>query len=420
MMGTCCFCYVRNSLKARIAYVQHVWDALFAASVQMLANCQHLTIMDFPQVGRRLSMVIFPRFRWQFLCCPALLVVFFFSQPVFAQGAGQGADIMNETPPVDGVSFRFIETNGISMRLATKGDSGPLVILAHGWPESWYSWRHQITALADAGYRVVAPDMRGYGATDAPAAVEDYNIRELAADMVGIVDAYGEEQAIMVGHDWGSIVAWNSVLLHPERFSALIAMSVPYGGRGSQSPLAGWQNAYGENFYYILYHQEPGVAEAEYDADPRGLLSRLYVSPGAEREPPQITDRHRSAGGWIPRMGPPLQQPDWLSEEDLDYVVSQFESAGFRGGVNYYRNFHRNWEITPELDGAQITVPTLFIAGENDVVIAGASEAQLTASMSRVAQDLRGVVLLPEAGHWIQQELPEETNAAILDFLGSL
>ncbi len=327
---------------------------------------------------------------------------------------------MNESPPVEGVSFRFIESNGITMRLATMGDSGPLVILAHGWPESWYSWRHQMTALADAGYRVVAPDMRGYGATDAPAAIEDYNIRELAADMVGIVDALGEEQAIMVGHDWGAIVAWHAVLLHPERFSALIAMSVPYGGRGSQSPLVGWQNAYGENFYYILYHQEPGVAEAEYDADPRGLLSRLYVSPGAEREPPQITDRHRDAGGWIPRMGPPVEQPEWLTEADLDYFVSQFESAGFRGGVNYYRNFHRNWEITQELDGARITVPTLFIAGENDVVIAGASAEQLRASMGRVVEDLRDVVLLPEAGHWIQQELPEATNDAMLEFMRSL
>lgn len=365
-------------------------------------------------------MTVSIRFRWQLLMCAALLSLVFFGQPVLAQGTGQGVDIMSEEPPVEGVSFRFIESNGINMRVAVKGDSGPLIILAHGWPESWYSWRHQMTALAGAGYRVVALDMRGYGASDAPPNVEDYNIRELAADMVGIVDAFGEEQAIMVGHDWGSIVAWHSVLLYPERFSALIAMSVPYSGRGSQPPLVGWQNAYGDNFYYILYHQEPGVAEAEYDADPRGLLSRLYVSPTAEREPPQITDRHRSAGGWIPRMGPPLEQPHWLSEADLDYFVSQFQAAGFRGGVNYYRNFNRNWEITSDLDGARVTVPTLFIAGENDVVIAGATREQLTASMSRVVDDLRGAVLLPEAGHWIQQELPEATNEAMLEFLSSL
>jgi pimeloyl-ACP methyl ester carboxylesterase len=328
--------------------------------------------------------------------------------------------LMDEQSPIDGISFRYIETNGIRMRLAIMGDSGPLVIMAHGWPESWYSWRHQIKAVAEAGYRVVAPDMRGYGGTDAPPDVEDYDIVTIAADIVGIVDAYGEDQAILMGHDWGSIVAWNTVLLHPERFSALVAMSVPYSGRAAESPLVSWRNAYGDNFYYILYHQEPGVAEAEYDADPRGLLSRLYLSPDSPRHPPQVTDRHRSAGGWIPRLGAPVGLPDWLTEEDLDYFVKQFTAAGFRGGVNYYRNFHRNWEITPQLANARVTVPTLFIAGENDVVIAGASQGRLEGAMRRVVDDLRGVILLPEAGHWIQQELPEETNAALLEFLEGL
>jgi pimeloyl-ACP methyl ester carboxylesterase len=327
---------------------------------------------------------------------------------------------MNEQAPVEGVSFRFIDTNGIRMRLATIGDSGPLVIMAHGWPESWYSWRHQMVAVAAEGYRVVAPDMRGYGATDAPPNVEDYDIVQLAADMVGIVDAYGEDKAILMGHDWGSIVAWNTVLLHPDRFSALVAMSVPYGGRATESPLIGWQNSYGDNFYYILYHQQPGVAEAEYDADPYGLLSRLYLSPNSPRKPAQVTDRHRSAGGWIPRLGEPEGLPDWLAQQDLDYFVEQFKLAGFRGGVNYYRNFHRNWEITPQLATARVTVPTLFIAGENDVVIAGASQGRLQGAMSRVVDDLRGVVLLPKAGHWIQQELPEDTNAAVLEFLRGL
>jgi pimeloyl-ACP methyl ester carboxylesterase len=334
--------------------------------------------------------------------------------------AQQEEPAMNEQAPVEGVSFRFIETNGIRMRLATIGDSGPLVIMAHGWPESWYSWRHQMVAVAAEGYRVVAPDMRGYGATDAPPNVEDYDIVQLAADMVGIVDAYGEDKAILMGHDWGSIVAWNTVLLHPDRFSALVAMSVPYGGRAAESPLIGWQNSYGDNFYYILYHQQPGVAEAEYDADPYGLLSRLYLSPNSPRKPAQVTDRHRSAGGWIPRLGEPEGLPDWLAQQDLDYFVEQFKLAGFRGGVNYYRNFHRNWEITPQLATARVTVPTLFIAGENDVVIAGASQGRLQGAMSRVVDDLRGVVLLPEAGHWIQQELPEDTNAAVLEFLRGL
>ncbi|NKB32127.1 MAG: alpha/beta fold hydrolase [Pseudomonadales bacterium] len=325
---------------------------------------------------------------------------------------------MTTPSPVDGITFRFIESNGIRMRIAEAGDSGPLILFAHGWPESWYNWRHQLTYFANAGYRVVAPDMRGYGETDKPADVDEYDIVHLAGDMVGILDALGEETAIMVGHDWGAIVAWNSVLMHPERFSALIAMSVPYGGRAPQSPMVAWQESFGDNFYYILYHNEAGgVAEAEYDSDPKGILSRLYLSPNSPREAPTINDRARSAGGWIGRLGAPIGLPDWLSQEDLDYVVGQFESAGFRGGVNYYRNFHRNWEITEHLTDTKIDVPTLFIAGEQDVVIAGANQGQLTGAMSRVATDLRDVVLIPDIGHWVQQEAPEETNAAMHEFL---
>ena len=333
---------------------------------------------------------------------------------LFAQHGGIDVNI---ELPVAGVTFRFIESNGIKMRIAEAG-TGPLVLLAHGWPESWYSWRHQMTMLADAGYHAVAPDMRGYGETDKPAAVDDYDVNHVAGDLVGILDALGEETAILVGHDWGAIVAWTTVLLHPSRFTALIAMSVPYGGRVAQSPMESWQEAFGENFFYILYHNEPGgIAEAEYDADPRGLISRLYLSPNSPRVQPAITDPLRSAGGWIGRLGTPMGLPDWLLQEDLDYVVSQFENSGFRGGMNYYRNFHRNWEITEHLQGAKIKIPVLFIAGSRDMVIAGAEKESLTATISRATEDLRDVVLIPEIGHWVQQEAPKEVNQAISDFL---
>ncbi|GJM14598.1 MAG: epoxide hydrolase A [Pseudohongiella sp.] len=345
-----------------------------------------------------------------------LLVLSFAGQAVAQQG---DLGVSTESP-IAGVSFRFIESNGIRMRIAEAG-TGPLILLAHGWPESWYSWRHQIALLADAGYHVVAPDMRGYGETDKPENVDDYDIEHLAGDLVGIVDAMGEETAILVGHDWGSIVAWTTVLLHPSRFTALITMSVPYGGRVAESPMESWRKAFGENFFYILYHNEAGgVAEAEYDADPYGLLSRLYLSPSSPREPAEITDPHRSAGGWIGRLGAAKGLPDWLTQEDLDYVVSQFESAGFRGGVNYYRNFHRNWEITEHLQGATIEMPVLFIAGSQDMVIAGADKEALTATMSRATENLVDVVLIPDIGHWVQQEAPEETNAAMMKFLNSL
>ncbi|MEY2757349.1 MAG: hypothetical protein RIR33_1127 [Pseudomonadota bacterium] len=323
--------------------------------------------------------------------------------------------------PVPGVSFRMVETNGIRLRVAETG-SGPLVILVHGWPESWYSWRHQMPVIAAAGYKVIAPDMRGYGKSDKPAAVEAYDTHQTSADIVGLIDAYGEEKAIVIGHDWGASVTWSTALLHRERVSAMIAMSVPNGGRGTIRPTDGMKaaNAGGENFYYILYHQEPGVAEAEYDADPRGILSRLYSISGAPLEPPVITDPKRSAGGWIPRLGKPKQLPAWLTQQDLDYLVGEFTDAGFRGGVNYYRNMDRNWETTPQLSGATIKVPVAFLAGTDDIVIRGAKEPALRTSMSRVAEDLRAVTLIPGAGHWIQQEKPQETNAFILDFLKGL
>lgn len=320
--------------------------------------------------------------------------------------------------PVDGVTLRYIEVNDIRMRIAEAGDDGPLVLLAHGWPESWYSWRHQLKYLSELGYRVVAPDMRGYGGTDAPIAVDDYNIENIAADMVGILDHLGEERAVMVGHDWGAIVAWQTVQFYPNRFDGLIAMSVPFAGRQERSPMVEWRETFGDNFYYILYHNEPnGVAEREYDSNPRELLSRLYLSPRSPRESPAITDPRASAGGWIGRLGAPKSLPSWLSAFDLNYFVGEFERAGFRGGVNYYRNFHRNWELTESLKNAHIGIPTLFIAGERDVVIGGASEARLQGAMSRVVNDLRGVILVPEVGHWVQQEAPDVVNQAISDFL---
>lgn len=315
--------------------------------------------------------------------------------------------------------LRFVETNGISMRVAEMGQ-GPLVVLVHGWPESWYSWRYQLKALSEAGYRAVAPDMRGYGKTDKPAAVEDYDIQQLTADIAGLVDALGEESAILVGHDWGAIVSWNAMLFYPEKFSALVAMSVPYQGRAPVSPIDSMRQRVGDNFYYILYFQEWNMAEREFDADPRGVLSRLYLSPDSPREAPQVRDRKRSAGGWIPRMGAPKALPPWLSQEDLDYYVKEFSEAGFRGGINYYRNFHRNWELTAQFANTTIKAPVTFIAGARDSVIGGRTAEQLQAGMEPVVEDLRRVTLIPNAGHWVQQERPEETNAAMLEFLESV
>ena len=334
------------------------------------------------------------------------------------------ADTGNESP-IPGISFRTVESNGIQMRVAEAGSEGPLVVFAHGWPESWYSWRYQIKDVADAGYRVAAPDMRGYGGTDAPREIDAYDIPTLCRDLVGVFDAYDADKAILVGHDWGAAIVWNCSLLHPDRVSAVAAMSVPYRGRGANHPIEAMRQGFGDNFYYMLYFQEldeegNGIADAEFDADPANILRRLYAAPDTPRESPAITDPLRSAGGWADRIGMPTEFPPWFSQEDLDYYVSQFEEAGFRGGINYYRNIGRSWELTPELNGAQIAQPSLFIAGAEDGVIAGATKEQLEEGMGAVAKDLRGVHVLEGTGHWVQQERADEVNQLLLEFLGSL
>ncbi|MGQ9425986.1 alpha/beta fold hydrolase [Gilvimarinus sp. F26214L] len=319
----------------------------------------------------------------------------------------------------DAILLRTIESHGITARIADKGE-GPLVLMLHGWPESWYSWRHQIRALAEAGYRAVAPDMPGYGSTQALPSVESYNVRELAAFVVGVIDAVGETEAILVGHDWGAAIAWSTVQLYPHRFRALVNMSVPLWGHPPVPPTRILRKRFGDNFFYQLYFQDEGVAEAEFDADPRAILFRLLASPDSFRNQPEVEDPHKDAGGWIPRLGEPRERPDWLSEEDLEYFVAEFQRAGFRGGINYYRNIDRNWEIMAEFADRTIDLPCLFLAGEKDMVIMGASREALLKSLGARVTDLRDVILLPGIGHWIQQEAAAETNQTIIGFLKTL
>ncbi|MFT5014584.1 MAG: pimeloyl-ACP methyl ester carboxylesterase, partial [Dinoroseobacter sp.] len=206
----------------------------------------------------------------------------------------------------------------------------------------------------------------------------------------------------------------------PERFNGVLAMSVPYAGPSKEAPLGAWNAAFGDNFFYILYHNEAeGVAEAEYNANTRAFIEMLYTSPDTPRADPTIKDPLRAAGGWVGRMGAPLERPEWLTAEDINYYVREFERAGFRGGVNYYRNFDRNWHYMQSRDPV-IEIPCAFLSGAADPVIGGADQDGLRAMMSAVMPDLREITLVPEAGHWVQQEAPAETNEAILQFLRSL
>jgi pimeloyl-ACP methyl ester carboxylesterase len=318
------------------------------------------------------------------------------------------------------LQHHFVTTNGIKLHYVEQG-SGPLVVMCHGWPESWYSWRHQIPALAAAGFRAVAPDQRGYGQTEAPAAIDSYNILNLVGDIVGLINGLKESQAIIVGHDWGAPVAWYSSLLRPDIFRACALLSVPYVPRGPTRPSIQWKELEGtDQHFYQNYFQEPGRVEKELDADPRRSMAMMLY--GASGDPPPeerwqfLFPRSKK---FIESGVAPKKLPPWLKEADLEFFAGEFRRAGFRGGINWYRNFDRNWELTGFLDGAKLLQPSMFAAGENDVVIAmmGGDVAPIV-KMSM--PDCRTMTIIPGAGHWIQQERPQQINQLLVDFAKSL
>ncbi|HBK07279.1 MAG TPA: epoxide hydrolase [Acetobacteraceae bacterium] len=320
------------------------------------------------------------------------------------------------------IQHRFIDTNGIRMHIAEKG-AGPLVLLCHGFPESWYSWRHQIHALAAAGYRVVAPDMRGYGQTEAPEAIDQYTLMHLVGDMVGVLDALGEQTAVIAGHDWGGPVAWHTALMRPDRFRAVIGLSVPYRPRGKVRPTSVMPRT-DDAVFYQLYFQQPGVAEADLEDDVRvsvrGVLLRIAgeaagaAGGGFSMVPVPGGMRERT------RQAAQADLPAWLTQADIDFYAGEFTRTGFRGGLNWYRNIDRNWEILAPFAGAKVTVPALYVAGDRDLVLAFPGAAELVAGLKAFVPQLRETVMLPGCGHWTQQERPEAVNAAMIGFLRGL
>jgi len=318
------------------------------------------------------------------------------------------------------ITHRFMETNGMRMHIAEAGQ-GPLVLLLHGFPESWYSWRHQLPALAQAGYHAVAADQRGYGQTDRPAEIGQYTQLHLVGDIIGLLDALQEEQAVVIGHDLGAPIAWNAALMRPDRIRGVVALSVPYRPRGPASLLTAMRSVLGEGFY-MAYFQQPGVAEAELERDVRTTMRMfLYTAsgdaPAGRAEAPLVVPQ---AGGLLDILLDPQTLPSWLTERDLDFYTSEFERTGFSGGLNWYRTIDKSWELMAAWTRAPVRPPALYIAGERDEVVHLPGSRELLANLRAFVPQLKETLLLPGCGHWTQQERPLEVNAALIEFLKAL
>jgi pimeloyl-ACP methyl ester carboxylesterase len=313
---------------------------------------------------------------------------------------------------------RLIETNGVQLRVTEAGERGaPLVVLAHGFPELAYSWRHQIPALAEAGFHVLAPDQRGYGGSSKPEVVEAYTVVELCADLVGLLDDVGAERAAIIGHDFGAVVAWAAPLLHPGRFAGVAGLSFPPVPRPRVPTTQAFRKVFGDNFFYILYFQEAGPADAELDRDPTTTLRKLMggIGAGAD-EAAGLRMLAPGPEGFIERIPDPGGLPGWLSQAEFDHYVHEFSRNGFTAPLNWYRCFDRNWALTETTPAATISVPSLFLGGGADPTLAYTPRHRVG---EIVTGDYREV-MIEGAGHWLMEERPAEVNGALLDFLSRL
>jgi pimeloyl-ACP methyl ester carboxylesterase len=320
---------------------------------------------------------------------------------------------------------RTIEAQGLRMHLREQGQ-GPAVLLCHGFPETSYAWRHQLPALAAAGFRAIAPDLRGYGGTDSPAGIDQYNLLQLVGDLVSLLDALGVDQAVVVGNDWGATVAWHAALLRPDRFRAVVALSVPMMGQPPVAPTSIFPQTE-QALLYPLYFQQPGLAEAEFEPQVRQTLRKMLFAASGEAGPRQPGDATPNPFGMVSRqqgllapLPDPATLPSWLTEADLDTYTAAFTTSGFAGGLNYYRNLDRNRELLAPFQGMPVQAPALFLIGQRDVGLSIPGMREIIAAMPGLVPQLRPVIEVPEAGHWLQQERPAEVNAALVAFLQSL
>lgn len=312
---------------------------------------------------------------------------------------------------------RRVAVNGVELDI-TEAGSGEPVICVHGFPESAHSWRHQLPALAAAGYHAIAPDMRGYAFSSKPKAVADYGIANLCGDLVALLDELGYAKAVFVGHDWGALITWDLARLHPDRVKAVINVSVPFVDWPAP-PTSLFRAAYGDNFFYMLYFQEVGPVERELDPQAgRFLKTILHVASG-EGFTPDTPKFPAASHGWLDTVpAPPERLPHWLTADDLDTYTKQFEESGFFGPCSYYRNLDANYELMKQFPVDRMTMPIWFIGGTKDGVIA--RDLNGIKRMESQLPNFRGYSLIEGAGHWTQQERPEEFNAALLGFLTEL
>ncbi len=315
------------------------------------------------------------------------------------------------------VTERTVDLGEVSLHIHEAGE-GPLVLLCHGFPELGYSWRNQMLPLAEAGYHVVAPDQRGYGRSSRPEPVEDYDILHLTGDALALIDALGHERAVVVGHDWGANVVWSLALRAPERLAGVVGMSVPFIPRPAFPPTQAMKHLFGDTFFYMLYFQEYGVADADLGRDAPRMMRKMLAgaSYGAETDGSTAMFEPKGEKGFVDRLPEPITLPPWLTDEVLAHYGEEFSRTGFTGGLNWYRNLDRNWELTADWAERKVEIPALFVAGANDVVLMMTPPSVMDGWVT----DLRGTIMVPEAGHWVQQEQPAAVNGALLDFLGSL
>ena len=322
---------------------------------------------------------------------------------------------------MDDLLHRITSANGIRIHTVEVGE-GPMVLMVHGFPESWYSYRHQLLAVAAAGFRAVAMDVRGYGRTSAPTPVEAYRMIQHVADNVDLVSALGETSAVVVGHDWGAPIAWNSALLRPDVFRAVVGISVPYSAPGLDRPTTVFRMMGGAEEFYIEYFQQPGRAESEIELDVRKWLLGFYYSASGDEKP--MVPGNGSMASVAPgklmsdRFSLPETMPAWLTESDLDFYAAEFERTGFAGPLNRYRNVDRDWEDLRAFRGRPIDVPALFIGGEKDgpTMWGAASIAKFDVTLPKLHKS----IILPGCGHWVQQERAEAVNSALIEFLRTL